>query len=115
MAVARSRRARTTGVGSVPPEPAQRWRGLTRDPPPVVDVEPEVIRALLLKRAKHPALTNLVGRAGVKRGVLDLFELLQSEVFMQQLGMKVVELVLVAWLPELQPLVHESHATPASE
>ena len=37
LAVARSRRARTTGVGSVPPEPAQRWRGLTREPPPAVE------------------------------------------------------------------------------
>jgi hypothetical protein len=47
-------------------------------------VDPHTIKALLLKRVKHPALVNLVGTKQFNQGVADVHELLQSEVFLQQ-------------------------------
>lgn len=65
-------------------------------------IDPKTIKALLLKRVKHPALVNLVGAKQFNQGVTDVHELLQSEVFLQQVGVKVVEALITAWFPELQ-------------
>jgi hypothetical protein len=95
--------------GVIPPTGTQ-WTFVAAQAPSR-QIDPKTIKALLLKRVKHPALVNLVGAKQFNQGVTDVHELLQSEVFLQQVGMKVVEALITAWFPELQEDVSSSSAT----
>eukprot|EP00899_Mesostigma_viride_P027778 jgi/Mesvir1/8185/Mv24076-RA.1 len=67
-----------------------------------------MVRERLVERS-HPAITSLVGKKHYMAGVLDVYDLLQSPVFVKQLGLCTVELLLVTAFPELEALLMDAH------
>ncbi|KAK3277059.1 hypothetical protein CYMTET_14908 [Cymbomonas tetramitiformis] len=88
--------------------PGGEWMGranLKKKRPQPVD--PNVVKRLLLDRGKQAAVSTLLGKNNYRRGVVDLLDMIQSPTYMKQIGVNVVEAVLVALFPELKGLVME--------
>jgi hypothetical protein len=61
--------------------------------------EARAVRALLLQRSSGVALAQLVGRDAFRRGTLEVYHLLQSPLFVRQIGHTLLEALLVrSWL-----------------
>lgn len=69
--------------------------------------EKEVARQLRdrLLASAPPALVRLLGQRCYNRSMQDLYDMLQSTTFTQQIGYSILELLLVGLFPELKPLV----------
>lgn len=66
----------------------------------------EAVRDLLFKKPPFP-LVSLVGRSTYNEGVQDLFEMLQSPIFMRQLGYGVLEILVLHLCPEMKELFQD--------
>ena len=73
--------------------------------PPPLDAEEvkEAVGELLLRRAPV-ALVRLVGRSPYNEGIHDLYEMLQSPIFVRQLGYGLLEIIGLHLCPELKGL-----------
>lgn len=63
----------------------------------------EAVLDLLLKRSPTP-LVRLVGNKAYSAGVTDLWELMQSETFVKQLGYGVLEVLTLHLFPEMKSM-----------
>ena len=59
---------------------------------------------LLLVDCAPPSLVSLIGKKQFRRCMNDVFYVVQSPLFMRQLGCNTVDLVVKAWFPELTPV-----------
>ncbi|CAL8462775.1 g2308 [Coccomyxa elongata] len=91
-------------------KPVQRWVMTAEnfmephgEPPIDEDEIREAVWELLFARAP-PALVRVVGKQVYHSGMADLFEMLQSRTFMQQLGYGLLKIGLVNLFPELKLL-----------
>ena len=93
------------GRGRSPPTLMQsdRYLQATSEPPKDADEVKEAVRELMFKRAPLP-LVRLVGKGAYIEGMNDLYEMMQSEVFMYQLGYGALEIAIVHVFPELRGL-----------
>lgn len=66
----------------------------------------EAVRDLLFKKPPFP-LVSLVGRNTYNEGVQDLFEMLQSPIFMRQLGYGALEILVLHLCPEMKELFQD--------
>ena len=63
---------------------------------------------LLLVDCAPPSLVNLIGKSQFRRCMNDVFYVVQSKVFMRQLGNHVVDLLVTTWFPELDPICNRN-------
>jgi hypothetical protein len=63
--------------------------------------EARAVCAALLQRSGSVAVERLVGRDVYRRGTLELYTLLQSPLFLRQIGHNLLEALLAAACPEL--------------
>jgi sorting nexin-13 len=97
--------AAADGGGHTRPTPMQPERFLEPGGPPPLDADEirEAVEAALLRRAPT-TLVRLIGKNAYASGMRDLFDMLQSPAFCQQLGYGVLEIAVVHLFPELKPL-----------
>ena len=60
---------------------------------------------LLLVDSAPPSLVNLIGKSHYRRCMNDVFYVVQSKVFMRQLGCNVLDLMTKTWFPELTAML----------
>lgn len=63
---------------------------------------------LLLVDCAPSSLVNLIGKSQFRRCMNDVYYVVQSKVFMRQLGNQVLDLLVTAWFPELDPIVNRN-------
>ena len=72
-----------------------------------INDEEEEVRKKVQEKLKDlvvpGAVSTLIGKRNFLQGVQDLFEFVQSETMMAQLGHLVLEIILVKEFPELEP------------